>query len=151
MSTYTDSTDADRITTIEVSAWKWHQPTYGNTYHVAAVDVRLDDGTWHCIGTSDVRYGYGRHYEHTAGTIIIVNAPGLAARLDLRGNRGPSTSDDAYAFGYTTVTRAGIEWREHVHDDQLKRDLNDQVRWADDIVTYGDYLKLRKDNERTSA
>jgi hypothetical protein len=53
---------------IMVLGRRWHQKTYGNTYHTSEVWV---DGEW--IGKSGIKYGYDDMYEITAIDILMDN------------------------------------------------------------------------------
>lgn len=57
---------------ITIKGVRWHQKTYGNTYHKAYISA-LVDGYWTEIGHSSIQYGYGNHYLVTAGEWLLEN------------------------------------------------------------------------------
>ena len=53
------------IKEIDVSAKRWFQSSYGNTYHSVLLSV-FDGKKWTEIAVNPFEYGYGDHYMHTA-------------------------------------------------------------------------------------
>ena len=62
----TIGTTKPRVKVVEVSARRWFQKSYGNTYHKVKVYVNDE-----LIGTSPITYGYGEQYLETAKKILI--------------------------------------------------------------------------------
>ncbi len=62
----TIGTTKPRVKVVEVSARRWFQKSYGNTYHKVKVYVNDE-----LIGTSPITYGYGEQYLQTASKILI--------------------------------------------------------------------------------
>lgn len=58
---------------IHVNARRWFESTNGNTYHTVSVVVtdptRFGNAT--VLGPSPMTYGYGDHFLHTAGTLLV--------------------------------------------------------------------------------
>jgi hypothetical protein len=63
-----------------ITAKKWFQKSYGNTYH--SVSVYQDN---EFLGYIPFRYGYGDHYLNTAADIMGISETKL--RDDIRENR----------------------------------------------------------------
>jgi len=62
----TIGTTKSKVKIVEVSARRWFQKSYGNTYHKVKVYVNDE-----LIGTSPITYGYGEQYLQTAKDILI--------------------------------------------------------------------------------
>lgn len=60
------------VKAIHIKGTRWHQKTYGNTYHKAYISVLIGI-TWHDIGETDIRFGYGEQYLNSAGEWLIEN------------------------------------------------------------------------------
>lgn len=101
--------------TIEVHARRWFQKSYGNTYHSVRVVV---DG--HTVGVRSDVYGYGRHYMHTAGEILIDAGFGLSDAYDLAA---AFRYDDEAARPVGFMGGERFELVETVEDVGRKRDL----------------------------
>lgn len=55
------------IEQVHVTARRWFQKSYGNTYHSCVVSVLLKGAqSWETIGSVDFEYGYGQQYDQTA-------------------------------------------------------------------------------------
>lgn len=100
--------------TIEVHARRWFQKSYGNTYH--SVRVVVDGET---VGVRSGVYGYGNHYLHTAGEVLIAAGFGLDDAYDLHGFR--YDSDAGALVGHMEGER--FELTHTVEDVARKRDL----------------------------
>ena len=68
-----------KIKMIIITAKKWFQKSYGNTYH--SVSVYRDS---EFLGYIPFRYGYGDHYLNTAAGILGI--PETELRHDIRKN-----------------------------------------------------------------
>jgi len=68
-----------KIKMITITAKKWFQKTYGNTYH--SVSVYRDS---EFLGYIPFRYGYDDHYLNTAAGILGI--PETELRHDIRTN-----------------------------------------------------------------
>ncbi|MGL5013075.1 MAG: hypothetical protein ACRC6V_02135 [Bacteroidales bacterium] len=107
MNAYTTKAKEMNITAFAIKGVRWFQKTYGNTYHSTYISA-LVNGKWQDIGSTEVQYGYGDHYMHTAGTWLIEN--------------GFIEVKDGYAFnGYQFCQDNAIE--HFATDVQRKRDL----------------------------
>lgn len=111
-------------TVVHVDARRWFQSSYGNTYHTVAVYV---DGEH--IGTSGHTYGYGEHFQHTAGTVVLDSDHPAADRLRdyLTGACGPDATDDECAYGMHDVAHnrvVGATYSQSVADVQRRKDLH---------------------------
>jgi precorrin-6x reductase len=94
------------VTQVVVFARRWFQRSYGNTYHTVELWV---DGVR--VGKSGITYGYGSHYQYTAGAMLIDADHPFASRMD-----------DAYDFLY--ACRADdVRVVANVVDVDRKRDL----------------------------
>lgn len=71
-----------KIEMLEVTAKRWYQRSYGNTYHVVKVIVNGDT-----VLKSGVTYGYENHYLTTAAKLLRDN-----------GYNIPNNNMDAYSF-----------------------------------------------------
>ena len=72
----------------KITAKRWFQRTYGNTYHSCRVDKCTGEGRDYqveTLGYKPFRYGYGEHYLNTAAEIIGTTEQEL--RQDLMDNR----------------------------------------------------------------
>ena len=58
------------IKAVNISARRWFQKTYGNTYHTVKIEVVFDDDTRDVL-THDRTYGYGEMWNQTALTMLI--------------------------------------------------------------------------------
>ena len=54
-----------KIETLEISAKRWFQKSYGNTYHVVKAVVNGEK-----IVVSDISYGYDNHFLTTAANLL---------------------------------------------------------------------------------
>ena len=54
-----------KIETLEISAKRWFQKSYGNTYHVVKAVVNEEE-----VVISDICYGYDNHFLTTAATLL---------------------------------------------------------------------------------
>lgn len=54
-----------KINTLEISAKRWFQKSYGNTYHVVKVVVNGKE-----VVVSDISYGYDNHFLTTAADLL---------------------------------------------------------------------------------
>lgn len=70
---------------ITITAKRWFQKSYGNTYHSVEVSKLVDD-SWQTVGRVPFCYGYGDHYLNTAADILGITEQQL--RDDMRNNRG---------------------------------------------------------------
>ena len=50
---------------IDITAKRWFQSSYGNTYHSVLLSV-FDGKKWIELACNDFEYGYSDHYMHTA-------------------------------------------------------------------------------------
>lgn len=57
-----------KITTLRITAKRWYQRSYGNTYHVVKVIVNGDT-----VLKSGVTYGYENYYLTTAANLLRDN------------------------------------------------------------------------------
>lgn len=78
---------------VHVNARRWFQPTYGNTYHTVTVTVTAtgpggERFAPYTLGPSDLTYGYGEHFLHTAGVLLVEAElmPSDFDPYDLHGN-----------------------------------------------------------------
>lgn len=71
-----------KIITLRVTAKRWYQRSYGNTYHVVKVIVNGDT-----ILRSGVTYGYENHYLTTAANLLRDNGYDI-----------PRDNTEAYSF-----------------------------------------------------
>ena len=71
-----------RINSLEITAKRWYQRSYGNTYHVVKVVVNGDT-----VLRSGVTYGYENHYLTTAANLLRDNGYGV-----------PNDNMDAYSL-----------------------------------------------------
>lgn len=71
-----------KITTLRITAKRWYQRSYGNTYHIVKVIVNGDT-----ILKSGVTYGYENHYLTTAANLLRDN-----------GYNIPDDNMEAYSF-----------------------------------------------------
>ena len=71
-----------KINTLEISAKKWYQKSYGNTYHTVKVIVNNDT-----VLESGITYGYGKHYLATAANLLRDN-----------GYNVPESNQEAYSM-----------------------------------------------------
>ena len=55
-----------KINTLEISAKRWFQKSYGNTYHI--VKAVVNDGEE--IVISNINYGYGTHFLTTIADLL---------------------------------------------------------------------------------
>lgn len=70
-----------KIKTLEISAKRWLQKSYGNTYHTTTVVVNGEELK------SNITYGYGNHYLTTAAELLREN-----------GFDVPAGNDEAYHY-----------------------------------------------------
>lgn len=116
--------ETDTMTkTIEVHARRWFQKTYGNTYH--SVRVIVDGET---VGVRSDVYGYGDHYLHTAGEVLIAAGFGLSDAYDLHGFR--YDTEAGAKVGHMAGER--FELTTTVEDVARKRDLLPSW-WVEDV------------------
>lgn len=108
--THPDDVDTERPT-VHVSARRWFQRTYGNTYHTVRVWI---DGEH--VGTSPVTYGYGDHYMHTAGQLVIDAGHPLADMFEPH----PGSRDAATGHAYDLAS--------------MRRDDDDRATVTVDVV-----------------
>ena len=54
-----------KINTLEISAKRWFQRSYGNTYHIVKAVVNGEE-----IVISDISYGYDNHFLTTAADLL---------------------------------------------------------------------------------
>lgn len=54
-----------KINTLEISAKRWFQKSYGNTYHVVKAVVNEEE-----VVISDICYGYDNHFLTTAANLL---------------------------------------------------------------------------------
>lgn len=107
MNAYTQKAIDMKITAFAVKGVRWFQKTYGNTYHTTYISA-LIDGVWQDIGSTKMEYGYGDHYQHTAGEWLIEN--------------GFIEAENGYTFhGWQFQQDNAIQF--YVEDVQRKRDL----------------------------
>lgn len=57
------------ITEIYVSAKRWFQSSYGNTYHSVVLSAVVD-GKWMDLAENTFEYGYGDHFVTTAAHLL---------------------------------------------------------------------------------
>jgi len=72
----------------KITAKKWFQKSYGNTYHSVLVEKVTGTGAGYkreTIGYNPFAYGYGDHYLNTAAGILEISEEEL--RNDIRQNR----------------------------------------------------------------
>jgi hypothetical protein len=73
---------------IKITAKKWFQRSYGNTYHSVLIEKISGEGADYKaekIGYIPFRYGYGDHYLNTTADILGISETEL--RNDIRENR----------------------------------------------------------------
>jgi hypothetical protein len=99
---------------VHLSARRWLQRLYGNTYHTVSV---LVDGVH--VGTSEPTYGYGTHYLHTAGVVMI-----RAGLTDLPADTPYADASQAAYDVVRDLRGAGVTVTEDVVDVELKRELH---------------------------
>jgi hypothetical protein len=58
------------IKAIHITAKRWFQKLYGNTYHTVKIEVVFDDDTREIL-THDRTYGYGEMWNQTALNMLI--------------------------------------------------------------------------------
>ena len=68
---------------IIITAKKWFQKSYGNTYHSVLIE-KISGEEAEKIGYVPFRYGYGDHYLNTAAEIL--GMPEMKLRHDIRKN-----------------------------------------------------------------
>lgn len=61
----------EKIDEVHVEARRWFHKSMGNTYHTVLVQV-FANGEWIEM-VSDMTYGYGDHYMHTAAMTLLEN------------------------------------------------------------------------------
>lgn len=71
-----------KINSLKITAKRWYQRSYGNTYHVVKVVVNGDT-----VLESGVTYGYENHYLTTAANLLRDN-----------GYEIPGNNTEAYSF-----------------------------------------------------
>lgn len=99
------------MTHVHVDARRWFERTNGNTYHSVSVVV---DGE--PVGVAPFVYGYGDHYLHTAGEILMRARPALGLV-------------EAYDLGrWATREDLGISLTTDCVDVPRKRDLHNAGR-----------------------
>lgn len=84
----------------KITAKRWFQKTYGNTYHSVLVEKVSGQGmNWkeEFIDYKPFTYGYGDHYLNTAAEILGMTESEL--RQDIRDNR------DKYCIFVSDVNR----------------------------------------------
>lgn len=54
-----------KINTLEISAKRWFQKSFGNTYHVVKAVVNEEE-----VVISDICYGYDNHFLTTAANLL---------------------------------------------------------------------------------
>lgn len=72
---------------ITITAKRWFQKSYGNTYHSVLVEKISGEGEAYKaekIGYIPFRYGYGDHYLNTAASILDMSE--MELRQDIRNN-----------------------------------------------------------------
>jgi len=107
MNAYTTKAKEMNITAFSVKGVRWFQKSYGNTYHTTYISA-LVNGRWEDIGSTEIEYGYGDHYMHTAGEWLIKN--------------GFIEAENGYAFnGYQFCQDNAIE--SYAYDVDRKKDL----------------------------
>nr|DAM59124.1 MAG TPA: hypothetical protein [Caudoviricetes sp.] len=81
-----------KIQTLRITAKRWYQRSYGNTYHVVKVIVNGDT-----VLKSGVTYGYENHYLTTTANLLRNNGydiPGNNAEAYSLMTRFPHTVED---------------------------------------------------------
>ena len=100
------------IKEITISAKRWFQKSYGNTYHSVAVGS-LINGKWIDLAVNTFEYGYGDHYTTTAIRLLKECIKDLD--IDISGK------------GFYTITKLcnhhGINLSDNVMDVKRKKDL----------------------------
>jgi len=74
---------------IKITAKKWFQTSYGNTYHSCLVERISGEGTGYkseTIGYEPFTYGYGDQYIDTAAKILCISYQEL--QTDIRDHPG---------------------------------------------------------------
>lgn len=92
---------------ITITARRWFQKTYGNTYHSVEVSL-LDGDKWKVLGVNNFEYGYGNHYLHSATTILKEH--GLIP-------------EDIYQINHNICEKYHLSINEIVSDVSRKKDL----------------------------
>lgn len=96
--------------TVDFHARRW-MDSYGNTYHVVDVGVlRKGSNRWTDLGSSEITYGYGSHYEETGREIL---------EEDFTMPRGWGKSRRAL----WKLRDFGVEFISEARDVKRKRDL----------------------------
>lgn len=121
--------NANEIKEISITGKRWFQRSYGNTYHSVSVGAVVSRQTannidpevyplterngdvWIDLGLVDFAYGYERHFENTALSILIeavIDAP-----------------EDWKKYGYIcqVATELNIPYSENIYDVRRKKDL----------------------------
>ena len=97
------------ITGFYISARRWFQASYGNTYHSAKVYAVMADGSMGDVVASNAfSYGYGESYYMTACQALI--------------DAGMIEADNEYALSGHSV-RSALNIEASVADVKRKRDL----------------------------
>lgn len=68
----TEKAKAMGVEKLHIEGRRWFQKSYGNTYHTAVISA-LIDGKYVELGKTRITYGYGDHYQVTAGEWLIAN------------------------------------------------------------------------------
>lgn len=88
-----------KIDTLEISAKRWFQKSYGNTYHVVKAVVNGEE-----VVISDISYGYGNHFLTTVANL-----------LRAKGYKVPEDNGKAYSMM--------VKFPHTVEDVKRKKDL----------------------------
>lgn len=72
MATIIKTAEGNKYTAFAIKGTRWFSSNYGNTTHVAYVSgLCAETGKWVELGKSDETYGYGDHFQHTGGCVLL--------------------------------------------------------------------------------
>lgn len=103
------------IEQVHVTARRWFQKSYGNTYHSVYLSVLLKGSDSYIdLGFEPFRYGYDRQYEQTA-LDLFYQCVDVPQKQDLESVK--------VAYLQTACQMLGIKYSEDVQDVSRKKDL----------------------------
>lgn len=106
---FSEKAKAEGVKGFYISARRWFQKTYGNTYHsVKVYAVMADDSLGDVVAENSYAYGYGDHYLVTACEALI--------------KAGYINTENEYALSGRQVQQA-LKIEHNATDVQCKKDL----------------------------
>lgn len=103
------------IEAAHVTARRWFQKSYGNTYHSVVVSILVKgDVNWMDLAVEPFVYGYGQQYEQTALDLFYTFLD-IPERQDLDSVK--------VAYLKTACQMLGIKYTEDCQDVSRKKDL----------------------------